>query len=51
MVVTNTTTQNEVLRATDEGIITEDFTSKGKSNVSGMLVQRVNVSHVFITGS
>lgn len=50
MVVTNKTTHNEVLRATDEGIITEDLTSKGKSNISGMLVQRVNRSHIFVTG-
>ena len=50
MVVTNTTTNDEVLRATDEGIITQDLTSKGKSNISGMLVQKINRTHVFITG-
>lgn len=50
MVVTNKTTNEETLKATDEGIITKDFKSKGKSDVSGMLVQRINKRHIFITG-
>lgn len=51
MVVTNKTTGNETLRATDEGIETEDLTSRGKSSVSGMLVQRIGTNHIFITGT
>lgn len=50
MIVTNKTTAKETLVATDEGIITEDLTSKGKSNISGMLVQRINKKHIYITG-
>lgn len=50
MVVLNKTTNVETLKATDEGIITNDFKSKGKSDVSGMLVQRINKRHIFITG-
>ena len=43
-------TEAETLRATNEGIITKDLTSTGKSNVSGMLVQRINKKHIFVTG-
>lgn len=50
MVVTNKTTGEETLRATDEGIETKDLTAKGKANISGMLVQRINKKHIFITG-
>ena len=51
MIVKNKTTNKETLKATDEGIVTEDIVSKGKSNISGMLVQRVGRKHIFITGT
>lgn len=49
MRVKNATSKEDVLVANDDGIETKNLTSKGVSNVSGLLIQRID-GHVYITG-
>lgn len=49
MVITNKTTGEEVLKATDEGVTTYNLISVGISNISGMFVKKVG-EHVYVTG-
>lgn len=51
MIVKNKTTNTNTLKVTDTGIESDgDLLIAGKTEISGMLIQRINKKHVFVTG-
>ena len=51
MIVKNKTTNANSLKVTENGIESDgDLEIRGKTEISGMLVQRINKKHVFVTG-